>query len=169
MKSRQHLNFGGMSDASLLEQLLAMEHRPNVLVECASTAVGAVSSGLLRVCREPHWRYQLPCALDLTTVTQGTLLLENVEALTPPQQQALHDWMTMGCLGVQVLSITAAPLARSVERGEFLEALFYRLNVVLIDAATASGLRESRFGGTLSACSPPNAPSWPVSSSQPAH
>jgi DNA-binding NtrC family response regulator len=164
MKARQDLSSVGMSDASLLEQLLAREQRPNVLVECTPTAVGAVSSVLLRACREPHRRYQLPCAFDVPATPQGTLLLENVEALTPPQQQALHEWMTTGCLGVQVVSITAAPLAGSVARGEFLEALFYRLNVVLLDADAASGLRESRFGCTLSACSPPNTPPWPVSS-----
>ena len=168
MKDRHDLIFDGMSDASLLEQLLAREHRPNVLVECGPSAVSSVGNALVRACREPHQRYQLPCAFDLPTATQGTLLLENVEALTPPQQQALHEWMTTGCLGMQVVSITATPLARSVERGDFLEALFYRLNVVLIDAASASALRESRFGRTLSACSPPNTPPSPASSSPPA-
>ncbi len=158
MEDRHDLNDSAMSEASLLEQLLAREHRPNVLVECGTTAVSVVSSSLIRSCREPRQHYHLPCTLELPASSKGTLLLENVEALTPPQQVALHEWMTTGCLGMQVVSVTAAPLAKSVQRGEFLEALFYRLNVVLIDEDTARALPESRFGRTLSACSPRSTP-----------
>ena len=164
MEDRHDLNYSAMSEASLLEQLLAREHRPNVLVECGTTAVSVVSSTLIRSCREPRQHYHLPCNFELPASSKGTLLLENVEALTPPQQMELHEWMTTGCLGMQVVSITAAPLATSVQRGEFLEALFYRLNVVLIDADAASTLPESRFGRTLSACSPRSTPSSSASS-----
>lgn len=168
MKDWQDLTPSGPSDATLLEQLLAREHRPNVLVECGATPVRAVSNALRGSCRQPHKHYRLPCPLDLSAPAQGTLLLENVEALTATQQEALHEWMTKACLETQVVSITSKPLARWVERGEFLESLFYRLNVVLIDETAASTLRESRFGRTLSACSAPSTPHWPASSLPPA-
>ncbi len=165
MDDRHDLNDKPFSEASLLGELLARQHRPNVLVECGPTTVGAVSRTLVDSCQEPRQHYHLPCTFDLPTSRIGTLVLENVEALTPPQQIALHDWMTTGCLGVQVVSVTSAPLATSVQRGEFLEALFYRLNIVLIDADTARALPESRFGRTLSACTlrdTPRSPSSPL-------
>jgi transcriptional regulator of acetoin/glycerol metabolism len=129
-----------MSDASLLQWLLSQRHRPNVLVECAAPAIGAISRYVMQLSTGPRQLCRFPGVLALPGSKTGTLLLENVEALTAAQQAALHEWMSAGCAGVQIVSLSAAPLAHTVQRGEFLEALFYRLNVVRIDAPAASSI-----------------------------
>jgi transcriptional regulator of aromatic amino acid metabolism len=50
------------------------------------------------------------------------------------QQVALYDWLTDGCEHLQVVSISSVPLLPLVEEGRFLEGLFYRLNVIHLDA-----------------------------------
>jgi transcriptional regulator of aromatic amino acid metabolism len=63
------------------------------------------------------------------------VLLQNVTALSIPQQITLNDWIDEGLGQAQVLSITTTPLWQLVQNGDFLEGLFYRLNVVCLDAA----------------------------------
>ena len=65
---------------------------------------------------------------------RGTLLLKDVASLTLSQQVMLYDWLTSACGDMQVVSVTTAPLQALVEHGEFLEGLFYRLNVIRLDA-----------------------------------
>jgi DNA-binding NtrC family response regulator len=64
----------------------------------------------------------------------GTLLLWDVARLTRGQQMQLHDWITDRPRDAQVISISSAPLLPLVEDGEFLEGLFYRINVVSLVA-----------------------------------
>lgn len=137
----QARDFDSLSDATLLQWQMARAHRPNVMVECGQTVVGPVVSHLLRSCPGPHRRCVLPGALELPT-DRGTLLLENVAALTALQQRELYEWMSGGG-ETQVVSVTTTPLTTLVQEGEFLEALFYRLNVVRIDAPAASGVMLS--------------------------
>jgi len=75
---------------------------------------------------------RLPGRLALPSQPVGTLLLENVAALALAQQIRLHDWMSGS--RTQVISVVFAPLYPMVERGEFLEGLFYRLNMVTLEA-----------------------------------
>ena len=63
----------------------------------------------------------------------GTLLLEGLQHLNQAQQLALYDWMTTGRHRCRS---SRSPLATSIRwwrKGEFLEGLFSRLNVVRLD------------------------------------
>ena len=76
---------------------------------------------------------RLPGPLALPRYHRGTLLLEGLHFLNLRQQFALYDWMTHGCRNIQIISITSRIIDSMVAKGEFLEGLFYRLNVVRLD------------------------------------
>jgi transcriptional regulator of aromatic amino acid metabolism len=126
------------SDAALLQRLLTKQHRPNVLVECPAPAARFVLCQLAQTGVQPLHHRALPGALALPVVRQGTLLIENVTALTPPQQQELYAWLTdgpaEGLPQMQVISVATEPLLPAVQEGRFLEALYYRLNIVRMDS-----------------------------------
>ena len=62
------------------------------------------------------------------------MLIGDVSTLTLPQQIDFYDWLDRFGESVQVISVTSAPLWPMVQRGRFLEGLFYRLNVVSLTA-----------------------------------
>jgi hypothetical protein len=62
----------------------------------------------------------------------GTLILSNLDALSPVGQCACHNWLSHRGGGVTVISTTTAPLYSLVVRGLFRECLYYRLNMLTI-------------------------------------
>jgi hypothetical protein len=62
-----------------------------------------------------------------------TVIVRDVHALDPDEQARLHDWIGEYS-AVRLLATAAVPPYPLVERGEFLESLYYRLNVVYVDA-----------------------------------
>ena len=88
-------------------------------------------------CAQPVHCCQLPGYLDLPLAGNGTLVLTNAWALTLDQQIELYDWLDTR-RAVQVVSVTSKPLWPLVEQGRFLEGLFYRLNVVTLEASSGS-------------------------------
>lgn len=75
--------------------------------------------------------------LELPTHRCGALVLRNVGALDRREQAALLRWLDTE--RKQVISTTTHPLFPLIARGLFAEALYYRLNVMLmtIDSAGA--------------------------------
>lgn len=129
------LGFNDLPDSVLLGWLTARAHRPNILIECAPGSVDTAMRHLMTWCALPFRYCALPGRLELPATRRGTLLLNDVAALTLSQQVALYDWLTVGSGNMQVVSLTTGPLGRFVECGEFLEGLYYRLNVIRLDAA----------------------------------
>ena len=82
-----------------------------------------------------------PLALPSREV--GTLLLSNLQALTPAEQgqlfEALNDWLSEA----QVISTSATGLMPLVRGGAFLEPLYYRLNTICIDVRTLDTHRNA--------------------------
>ena len=76
----------------------------------------------------------------------GTLLLTRIEEMSLDQQIALHEWMTVANPPIQVVSVATTRLDHLVGKGRFLEGLFYRLNIVQLDAR-GIGARGQRAGG----------------------
>jgi hypothetical protein len=96
------------------------------------------------LCQGPVHARQLPGDLAVPKEMTGTLLLWDVAQLTRGQQIFLHDWITNRPPDAQVISVTAAPLLPLVEDGQFLEGLFYRINVVSLVARVSQGLPDAR-------------------------
>jgi hypothetical protein len=73
-------------------------------------------------------------SLDLPLAQQqGTLVIRDVDALPFQDQLRLLEWLDSAPRGNQVISTTQVPLHECVESGEFLDVLFYRLNVVTVE------------------------------------
>jgi len=122
------------SYCGLLRTLASQGHRPNLLVAVGqgmstdATARRVMTLGVLPF----HW-CALPGQLILPPRKRGTLFLNDVGALSRAQQLTLYDWLSAECEELQAVSITSVPLESMVEDGQFLEALYYRLNVVRLD------------------------------------
>jgi transcriptional regulator of acetoin/glycerol metabolism len=61
-----------------------------------------------------------------------TLVAHDVAELDPTQQNALLEWLDDYGAGRQVISLTGEPLFPLVQRGAFLDRLYYRLNVMTV-------------------------------------
>lgn len=140
-----------LSDEALLRALLSQQKRPNFLVTCHDVPVDDVVQRLLNFCAAPFHFCTVPRAFGLPTTRAGTLFLADAGLLTMKQQVELFDWMTIS-RETQVVSVTELPLGRLVSNGDFLDGLFFRLNVVSLDASArkqAAGARRDPFADTL--------------------
>jgi transcriptional regulator of acetoin/glycerol metabolism len=61
-----------------------------------------------------------------------TVILHDVESLSPEDQQQLLVWLKTNFGSVQVVATTERPLLELVESAKFDPALYYALNVVYI-------------------------------------
>ena len=127
------LTSNSLSASFLLRSLTSHQSHPHLLLNCGVAEVECIRLGLLQWGAAPVRHCKLPGPLLLPRAKRGTLLLEDVHELNLNQQIALYDWMTEGCEGLQIISITTGALDGLVKRGEFLEGLYYRLNVVRLD------------------------------------
>jgi hypothetical protein len=72
----------------------------------------------------------------------GTLILHDVLAFSRGEQQMLSDWLGDAQGATQVITISAVALFPFVESGEFLSTLYYRLNVIYVEAGSADAAME---------------------------
>jgi hypothetical protein len=122
------LEFPWMAEAMLVQR------RPNLLILCRDRELDGVLAPLSASCRPPVHACRLPGPLTLPADPQGTLFLIDVGALLLGQQMKLYDWLAGAGRDCQVVSIAREPLYPRIEEGQFMEALYYRLNVVSLDA-----------------------------------
>jgi transcriptional regulator of aromatic amino acid metabolism len=118
----------------LLRALAAEQRRVNFLVTCGDAPTSVVVDRLRAFCPSPFRTVTLPGHLYLPPTPGGTLLLNDVSRLTLAQQIEVFDWLTLMRGGTQVAAISSTPLAALVQNGEFLEGLYYRLNMVTVNA-----------------------------------
>jgi hypothetical protein len=123
-----------LSEATLLRALMSENRRPNLLVVCNGVSVEAAVRHIVAFCEPPYHLTALPGKLDLPEVKKGTLLLADVAMMSIGQQMRLFDWLPADSENLQVVSISSVPLRPLVDDGKFLEGLFYRLNVIYLDA-----------------------------------
>jgi hypothetical protein len=107
--------------------------RPNALIMGAADAVEQCLAALL-----PHLDSPV-CLGVLDTVLSSadevrTCVIRDVHELSEDQQQRLSSWLEQAAnRRVRVVSTTTLPLFQLVVAGLFREALYYRLNTVLLD------------------------------------
>lgn len=105
--------------------------RPNTLLVCSPGWGDAFAQMAMCVAADPFWYCPLPGELVLPTTSGGTLLLNDVARLRRDQQVQLMEWSERG--DAQIISLTELPLYANVRSGDFLERLYYRLNIVRLD------------------------------------
>ncbi len=117
----------------------AIAHDPhlNVLVQCVDVAASSAFDVLADLCpRRPHVRV-LPGPLSLPDVDDGRpVIIGDVSLMTLQQQIALYDWQDEHD-STQIISLTSRSLWPLVTSGRFLEGLFYRLNVMSVQASAS--------------------------------
>jgi hypothetical protein len=112
-----------------VEELRALRDRhPKVLIVGPDADAETVLSELDSVVRPPITsirvdnRFVLPSLLAC-----GPLILRNLTALTWEDQHPLHDWMERTNDVMQIVATSAIPLLPLLERGSFLDTLYYHL------------------------------------------
>lgn len=105
----------------------------NLLVEGTELRVEAVLAALT-----PHLVSPLTTwggGVALPTGRRGTLMVPHVERLHEEHQQQLLRWLSETNGTVRVVATTSGSLFRLVLSGAFLDALYYRLNIVRVEVA----------------------------------
>ena len=138
------------SEAEWRHFLISKQPRPNLLILCTTDDMESVVTRLIVSCTGPVHLCRLPGELSLPDEMTGTLLIWDVVQLTRFQQMALHDWISGRPWETQVICLTSTPLLPLVEDGQFLEGLFYRINVVSL-AASLGDASHLSWGERLTA------------------
>jgi len=118
-----------------LAELVAMlrRSRPNVLVVGSSPDVDRTFEVMYPFLRTPIVAWVPRETRDLPSTSFRTLVIRDVEALDSRQQEHVVALICRLTADVQVVSTSSTPLFPRVERGEFLNRLYYQLNVVYLD------------------------------------
>src|SRR5919197_2755756 len=112
----------GADDWSLLLSL-----HPNAFIVSPASTVGAVVGRLLPHLLKPVRFWSCGYGLWWPSGESGALVLRDVDRLAAADQMELVARLD-GCRGrVQLVTFSAAPLFPLVERGAFLDGLYYRL------------------------------------------
>jgi hypothetical protein len=126
-----------LARAAHLDLQLVRQQRVNLLLMGPESAIEAVMSRLEPELREPIRLWTAPDPLELPVAAQtGTLILREVESLPPADQHRLLEWLHASGGRTQVVSTTTSRLLTHVSTGAFLDALYYRLNIVCVDLTT---------------------------------
>jgi hypothetical protein len=108
--------------------------RVNLLLTGRDGVIEYLLDALLPDLREPIGRWSPGDRLLLPpSALVGTMIFQDISAMSFDDQRRLMDWLTTASK-TQVISTSPVSLMRQVEAGKFIEALYYRLNIISIDA-----------------------------------
>jgi hypothetical protein len=120
---------------------LAQAKRLNFHLVRRDGALPDAIASSLRQRDEPMMTWRPGASLTLPPVgLNGTLVLYHVSALSPDEQNCLREWLDRAGACVWVISTTVESLLPSIEAGQFLDTLYYRLNTVCVDATDEAPL-----------------------------
>jgi sigma-54-interacting transcriptional regulator len=105
---------------------------PHALLIGSEASADAAISQLLPFLRAPvvHWH---PAAVaDAALPATGTLVIWEVDTLDRMQQEQLLMWLDSLAADVQVISVGERAVFPLVVREQFLDTLYYRLNIVCL-------------------------------------
>jgi len=71
--------------------------------------------------------------LSPTSPPVKTMVVHDVDTLTPHEQHTLHQWIGAGKGRTRIVSTASKSLLPKVETGAFNDGLYYRLNVITLD------------------------------------
>ena len=107
--------------------------RPNLLL-CGPAGVLRTTLDTLRPSfQQPVYNWTGHAHASLPHEFAGTLIFEYASSAPGEQQQLLLAWLGQRAPRVQVISTTVEPLFALVQRGAFLDSLFYHLNTLYVD------------------------------------
>lgn len=104
----------------------------NALLIGSEARVNAAMAGLGPYLRGPLVEWHPRDVVEPPQEAVGTLIVCGVDTLDLLQQQRFLAWLAGHAGDVQVISVAERPVFPLVVRAEFLEALYYRLNVLCL-------------------------------------
>jgi hypothetical protein len=121
--------------------LVQLQH--NVLLEGPSGAIDAALALLRPHLRAPIVTIRPPGRLEISNGA-GTLIVEDIDALSGTDQRRMLQWMSGPGSETRVISTARRRLFALVDDGRFDAALYYRLNTLLIREESPDGARSAR-------------------------
>jgi hypothetical protein len=133
-QSIQEVSIGLHTDAGRVsESLSILQHgRPNLLLVGSAIQNERVLDQIRPVLRAPVVRWSPVERPKIPATAFRTLIVRHVECLTPSQQASFAAWLRRSA-DIQIVSFAGIPVFPLVKAGTFLEELYYRLNVVLVE------------------------------------
>jgi hypothetical protein len=122
-------------------QILRTGH-PNVMIEGTVADTDDVLLLLQPYLAQPITWKRPGAPLVLAGEEPRVLILEQVTTLSAEDQSRLIEWLDHRRVRIQVVSTTERPLFELVSRGLFDAALYYRLNVILLNVGSRDELRS---------------------------
>lgn len=118
-----------------LAELVAMmrRSRPNVLVVGSSMDTDRTFEVMYPYLRTPVVAWVPRETREFPVSSFRTLVIRDAEALDSGQQENLVALLYRLASDIQVVSTSTVPLFPLVQRGQFLDRLYYQLNVVYLD------------------------------------
>lgn len=118
------------------EWLLLRERHLNVVIEGEESRIEETIVTLTPHLRPNVKRWAPGHALDLVAHFDGTLIIEQVDALSAIDQSRLLQWLRADAdRTIQVVSTTSLSLYRLVSQAMFNRELYYYLNTLRLDIA----------------------------------
>ena len=134
---RREISEDSGADAAREELRLVEKHRVNLLLMGSSDIVQPMVESLAARFHQPVGTWSPGERLVLPPAERtGTMVLNDVGALALHDQIQLLEWLATACGRTQVVSTTPSPLLPRVQAGGFIDTLYYRLNIVCVDATS---------------------------------
>lgn len=123
-------------DSSLANELRLYTVRPNVLVIGPVALVEAMLSAITAMLFTPvcYWTSDVPLS---TLGAERTVVIRDVATWCLDRQEALLTWLSQPNRRPQIIATSSIKIFPLVTQGLFLEALYYRLNTILLDVGRA--------------------------------
>ena len=131
MHGRSASTLGTVTGLTAEEWRVVRIARVNVLLVCSDGLAEKIVDALRPDFCEPIEVWHPASRLVLPAIGgTGTLILQDVGAMSCDDQRRLCDWLEVTAGRTRVLSTTRQPLFPLLEAGTFVETLYYRLNVL---------------------------------------
>jgi Sigma-54 interaction domain len=105
--------------------------RPNLLLIGPDAVVGECLDRLITSVASPV-QFCDGAAPTFTNVPIRSLIVRDVDRLNRADQERLIEWLNRHDEDARVIATSAHPIFPHVERGEFSDALYYRINTVTL-------------------------------------
>ena len=116
-------------DATQERPAVSCRRLPNLLLIGPEAATRPY---LDRLMASPSVRSCDSTAPHLPRETVQDLVVRDVERLTPDGQEQLVDWLNGPGFHTRIVATSGKSLYPLVERGEFSDALYYRINMIIL-------------------------------------
>jgi hypothetical protein len=103
------------------------------LVRCEPGRFEELATHATTLCAAPVRWCRVPGQLRLPEDRRGTLILNDIAALTLQDQIALYDWLGRTAGDLRLIAGTSASMSSLVANGRFLEGLLTRISDVQFD------------------------------------